>query len=170
MGFLLVSSKLTATLFNLSHTIMAKSRVLLISSQCLFGESMETILRANSDIELIGSWNLNDPNVPRQLLEANPSVVVIADENLQSEAAAEMTKLIVERHPDLSVIRTGLSENVLRVFSTHTRSARGSNLFDTIRECALQNLEANERNTLKLEMDGSVNLPPSKSGVRETHE
>jgi len=131
---------------------------------------MEMILRANSGIELIGSWNLNDPNVPRQLLEANPSVVVIADENLQSEAAAEMTKLIVERHPDLSVIRTGLSENVLRVFSTHTRSARGSNLFDTIRECALQNLEANERNTLKLEMDGSVNLPPSKSGVRETHE
>ena len=149
---------------------MTKPRVLLIGSQCLFGESMELILRANNEIELIGSWNLDDLTAHFQLLEARPSVVVIADENLQSEAAAEMTKLIVERHPDLSVIRTGLSENVLRVFSTHTRSARGSNLFDTIRECALQNLEANERNTLKLEMDGSVNLPPSKSGVRETHE
>jgi hypothetical protein len=114
-------------------------------------------LRVNSSIQLVGSWNLDDPTVPRRLLEAQPSVVVIADEDLQSEAAAEMTKQIVEQHPDISVIRTGLSENVLRVISTHTRSAQGNNLFDTIRECALQNQAANERNNLKLGMDGASN-------------
>ncbi len=149
---------------------MTKPRVLLIGSQCLFGESMEMILHANSDIELIGSWNLDDPTAPLQLLEAQPSVVVIADEDLQSEKAVEITQLIVERHPDLSVIRTGLSENVLRVFSTQTKSAQGDNLFDTIRECAIQNHKANERNNLKQEMDRSVQWSPSKPGVCETHE
>lgn len=156
MGFLAVSSKLSATLFYLSHTTMTKPRVLLISSQCLFGESMELILRANNNIELIGSWNLDDPITPFQLLEARPSVVVIADEDLHSEAATEMTKLIVEHYPDLSVIRTGLSENVLRVFSTQTRSAQGDNLFDMIRECTIQNQEANKHNNIKQEMDGSA--------------
>ena len=170
MGFLFVPNYTCGSFVQFVTCAMVKPRVLLISSQHLFGESMETILRANRDIDLIGSWNLDDPTVPRQLLEAQPAVVVIADEDLQSEAAAEMTKLIVERHPDLSVIRTGLSENVLRFLSTHTRSALGDNLFETIRECALQNQEANDHNSLKLEMDGSVQPHPSKSGVCETHD
>ena len=33
---------------------MTKPRILLISSQYLFGESMETILRADKEVELIG--------------------------------------------------------------------------------------------------------------------
>ena len=60
--------------------------------------------------------------------EVKPSVVVIADENLQSETAAELTKSIIEQYSELSVIRAGLSENVLRIFSTHTLPARGDRL------------------------------------------
>ncbi|NJC97595.1 MAG: response regulator transcription factor [Anaerolineae bacterium] len=117
---------------------MSKPRVLLISSQHLFGESMETILRAISDIELIGPWNLNDQNIRQQLLDAQPALVVIADENLQSEAAAELTKSIVEQAPDLTVIRTGLNRNVFRVFTIRTLPAQGNSLLDTIRECVIR--------------------------------
>ena len=122
-------------MFHLSHTNMSKPRVLLICSQHLFGESMEMILRAEKDVELVGPWNLGDKDICERLVEASPSVVVIADENLQSEVAAELTKSIIEQCPNLSVIRTGLSENVLRIVSTHTLPARGDNLLETIRTC-----------------------------------
>ncbi len=58
---------------------MSKPRVLLISSQQLFGESMETILRTEKDVEMIGPWHLNDSDICERLVEARPSVVVIAD-------------------------------------------------------------------------------------------
>lgn len=138
MGFLPVFSKIAEALFNLSHTVMIKPRVLLISSQHLFGESLEMILRAENDFELIGPWNLNDQNICQQLREVRPSVVVIADEDLQSEAAAELTKSIIEQCPEISVILTGLSKNVFRVISTLTLPARGDNLLEIIRGCSSQ--------------------------------
>jgi DNA-binding NarL/FixJ family response regulator len=114
---------------------MSKPRILLITSQHLFGESMETILRAESDMELVGPWNLGDQDICGRLYGAHPAVVVIADENLQSEAATELTQSIIERYPELTVIRTALNDNVFRTFSTHTLPARGADLLDTIRGC-----------------------------------
>ncbi len=117
---------------------MSKHRVLLISSQHLFGESMEMILRADKDIELVGPWNLGEQDICQRLLEVNPSVIVIADENLQSEVAAELTKTIIESHPEISVIRTALNENIFRIVSTHTLPARGEDLLETIRTCIVR--------------------------------
>ena len=120
---------------------MSKHRVLLISSQHLFGESMEMILRADKDIELVGPWNLGEQDICQRLLEVNPSVIVIADENLQSEVAAELTKTIIESHPEISVIRTALNENIFRIVSTHTLPARGEDLLETIRTCIARSQE-----------------------------
>ena len=121
--------------------LMSKPRILLISSQHLFGESMETILRAEKEAELIGPWRLDDKDIEKRLVEVNPSVIVIADENLQSEVAAELTKTIIESHPEISVIRTALNENVFRIVSTHTLPARGEDLLETIRTCITQTQE-----------------------------
>ncbi|MFN8386047.1 MAG: hypothetical protein U0V48_12450 [Anaerolineales bacterium] len=114
---------------------MTKSRILLISSQQLFGESMEMILRAETDVEVVGPWELSDPDICKRLDEIQPAAVVIADENLQSETAAELTKSIIEAHPEISVIRTALNENVFRIVSTHTLPARGDSLLETIHRC-----------------------------------
>lgn len=121
---------------------MSKPRILLVCSQHLFGESMEMVLRADKDIELIGPWNLGDQDICERLLEARPSIVVIADENLQSDTAAELTKSIIEKYSELSVIRTGLSENVFRIVSTHTLPARGDSLLETIRNSVLRTQES----------------------------
>jgi len=102
---------------------------------------METILRAEKGIELVGPWELGAQDICKRLVDANPSVVVIADENLQNENAAELTKSIIEQHPEISVIRTGLGENVLRIVSTHTLPARGDNLLETIRTCITRTQE-----------------------------
>jgi DNA-binding NarL/FixJ family response regulator len=129
-------------LFSFSHSTMTKPRILLISSQHLFGESMETLLRADSDMELVGPWNLNDQEICQRLTEVDPSVVVIADEDLQSAAATELTKSILEQYPELSVIRTGLSENIFRIFSTHTLPARGTDLLENVRRCITEKQDA----------------------------
>lgn len=117
---------------------MSKPRVLLLCSQYLFGESMEAILRSEEEVELIGPWNLGDQDIVERLVEARPSVVVIADERLQNEKAAELTTTIIEKHPEISMIRTALSENVIRIVSTHTLPARGDNLLETIHSCIAQ--------------------------------
>lgn len=114
---------------------MSKPRVLLISFQRLFGDSVEALLRAEKEVELIGTWNVNDRDICERLAEARPSAIVIANGNLQSEAAAELTKDIIERYPDAPVIRTTMNESVFRVVSTHILPARGENLLDTIRGC-----------------------------------
>ena len=95
-------------------------------------------MRSEEEVELIGPWNLGDQDIVERLVEARPSVVVIADERLQNEKAAELTTTIIEKHPEISMIRTALSENVIRIVSTHTLPARGDNLLETIHRCIAQ--------------------------------
>ena len=140
--YTLIPGNLWQYLVQFSPTIMPKPRILLISSQHLFGESLEMILRAEKEMELIGPWNLSDQDICERLVVVRPSVIVIADENLQNETAAELTKTIIEQHPEVSVIRTGLNENIFRIFSTHTLPARGHNLLETIRTSIAQTQES----------------------------
>ncbi|GAB4494646.1 MAG: hypothetical protein Fur0016_17490 [Anaerolineales bacterium] len=93
---------------------------------------METILRAEADVELIGPWALGEEVCPR-ITEASPDVVVIVDEDLQSEASVNLTSVIMETYPELPLLRAGLTENVVRVVSTHILPARGADLLETIR-------------------------------------
>lgn len=121
---------------------MKKRRVLLVCSQHLFGESMETVLRVADDVELIGPWEPNQ-DVCQRIPEVRPDVVVITDEDPQNEAVVSLTATIIEQYPELSIIRTGLNENVFRVFSTHTLPARGADLLETIRNLPSMDFERN---------------------------
>lgn len=111
---------------------MAKQRVLLICSQYLFGTGVEMILRAADDLELIGPWGFNE-DVCRQIAEIHPSVIVVAYEDPQNKNITRLTSRIIEQYPELSIIRAGLTEDVVRVFSIHLVPARGADLLDTIR-------------------------------------
>jgi len=113
---------------------MQKQRVLLVCSQHLFGESIESILRAAQEVELIGPWSLAE-DICQRIAEAHPNVVVIAGDDLPDQAAS-LTLTIIEQFPEVTVIRTGVNENVLRVYSTHTLPARVTNLLDAIRKLA----------------------------------
>lgn len=111
---------------------MPNHRVLLVCSQHLFGAGMETILRAEADLELIGPWDLGE-DVCSRITEASPSAVLIVDDDSQGEASARLTSALMKAHPKLPIIRAGLTENVVRVYSTHILPARGSDLLETIR-------------------------------------
>lgn len=107
-------------------------------------------MRAEDEVELIGPWNLSDENVYDRLLKVAPSVIVIADENLQSETAAEITKTIIEQHPEISVIRTALNENIFRIVSTHTLPARGDHLLETIHRCIARTQAESKPNDVEM--------------------
>ncbi len=111
---------------------MSKHRVLLICSQHLFGESMETLLRASEEVELLGPWDLEQANCAH-IAAVHPSLVVIADDEAHEETIARLMTEILEHCPELPLIRAGLNENVFRVFSTHALPARGANLLEVIR-------------------------------------
>lgn len=112
---------------------MTTHRVLLVCSQHLFGAGMEGILRAaEADVELIGPWGLGE-EVCSRITEASPNVVLIVDEDSQSEVSASLTSTIMEAYPKLPIMRGGMTENVVRVYSTHILPARGTDLIETIR-------------------------------------
>ncbi len=111
---------------------MPQHRVLLICSQHLFGESMEKILRAEADVDLIGPWSLGE-DVLEWIAGVHPDVIVLADMDPQSESLTYLTSAIIEKYPDISVIRAGVTENVVHVHSTHILPARGADLLETIR-------------------------------------
>jgi DNA-binding NarL/FixJ family response regulator len=110
---------------------MPKPRVLLICSQDLFGESVESVLRCASELELVGPWGLEE-EIPSRIPEAGPGVVVIADPDPTSEKAVHLAIALMEQYPDLPVICTGLAQNMFRVFSTRTLPARSTDLLDSI--------------------------------------
>jgi len=130
---------------------MPNHRVLLIGSQHLFSESMERILRDADDVELIGPWDMGE-DVCARIRDVQPHVVVIADVDVRGEESARFTTAIIEQYPGLPIIRANLSENVVRVFSTHLLPARGADLLETIRNMPAASeagSPSNERSELK---------------------
>jgi len=111
---------------------MSKRRVLLLCSEYLFGESLERILRAEDDLELIGPWRL-EAEVCRGIAAVSPDVVLIVDAISQNEAIANLISLLMDAYPKLPIIRAGLTENVVRIHSTQILPARGTDLIETIR-------------------------------------
>ena len=111
---------------------MQKRRVLLICSEGLFGEGMETVLRAAEDVELIGPFSLQ-AGIGSQVAEMHPNVVFIAGGDFRSDEVSHLTKALIEQSPELSVICAGLTENVVHVFSTYVLPARGIDVLETIR-------------------------------------
>jgi DNA-binding NarL/FixJ family response regulator len=110
---------------------MPKPRVLLICSQDLFGESVESVLRCATELELVGPWSLEE-GIPSRIPEADLGVVVIADQDPTNEKAVHLATALMEQYPDLPVICTGLAQNMFRVFSTRTLPARSTDLLDSI--------------------------------------
>lgn len=130
-----------------------KRRVLLICSQRLFGESLETILRREENLELIGPIEASEENINSRLLELRPDAVIVVDEGETKMSASYLTATILQQFPNLPVIRAGLEQNIFRVFSAHTLPARSSDLLEAILNLPLRNPWDQMQSHPKLEED-----------------
>ena len=98
----------------------------------LLGEGLEAILGGLTDVELVGPLT---PEVEwqDQLPRDAPDVVFIAGDDRQMPDAAPLTTQILDRYPDVPVIRVGLEQNAVRLYTSRTLPARSADLIGVIR-------------------------------------
>lgn len=111
---------------------MKKRHVLLIGEKQLLGESLESLLNGVGDIHLSGPKPLND-ELGAHISEINPEVILIAENEYQTELVSQMAASILEQYPRITVIHCTLSRNVVRVYSSQELPARTADLIDAIR-------------------------------------
>lgn len=108
-----------------------KRRVLLLCLQSLLGESLEKVLSQEESVELVGPWDLDAPVLAR-LSEDAPDVVLVAEAESESERVASLTTQILDQYPDVPVIRVGLAQDTIRVYTSHAVPARAVDLMEAI--------------------------------------
>ena len=111
---------------------LEKRRVLLVCSQHIFGEGLETILRRVEDMELLGPIALSLEDFSARLRELRPDAVIMVDESEHSLSTSLLTAAILQQFPGLPIISAGLEQNTFRVYSAHTLPARSSVLVKAI--------------------------------------
>ena len=111
---------------------LEKRRVLLVCSQHLFGQGLETILRRVEGMKLLGPIELFPEDFNARLLELRPDAVIMVDEGEHSLSTSLLTVAILQQFPSLPVISAGLEQNTFRVYSAHTLPARSSDLVKAI--------------------------------------
>jgi len=111
---------------------MDKRRVLLLCAHPLLGESLENILRKVEDVDLVGPWDL-DERALTYLSQESPDIVVVAEAEGEDKSKVSLTSQILERFPDLPVVRVGLAQNVVRLYTSRALPARSADLIEAIR-------------------------------------
>lgn len=115
-----------------------KYRVALIGEEILLGEGLHNLLGRQNDVDLVGSWKLL-PEAVEMIPKVAPDVVLIAESQGGDETAATLTNDIIERFPELPVIRIGLSQDVVRVYTMRVSPARSADLIEVIHNLPFAN-------------------------------
>jgi len=111
---------------------MDKRRVLLVCSQTLFGESLETLLHNVEGIEVVAVLEFDDAT-PDRIVQVAPDVVIIVDNPPERDAITHLAVALAEHFPNLHIIQTGLEQSTLRVFTAQTWPASSMDLINVIR-------------------------------------
>ena len=118
---------------------MYRRRILVLSRQTLLGESLERILGEIEDVEVIGSWLLDDSTLP-ELPSPSPDLLLIADDEVNAGGVTGLALHFMEMYPNLPVIRVELDRNILQVFTSQMLPARVADLIDAIRRLPVSDL------------------------------
>lgn len=110
---------------------MGKIRVLLLVVQPLLGESLENILQKLDDVDLI-IQPVETDHLFNGWIENKLDIVLVAEE-ASPYARTSITTRVLEQYPDLPVLRVGLEQNLLRIFTSRTLPARSAELLDILR-------------------------------------
>lgn len=113
-------------------------RVLFVSSEHLFGESLEAILRKVGDVELRGPLPPQQEVVTTQLAALRPDAVIVVDEGRDNTNVVLLIATILQQFPRLPVIHAGLADNTFQVLSAQSLPARSADLVEAILNLPLE--------------------------------
>jgi hypothetical protein len=69
-----------------------------------------------------------------RLSEAAPDIVLVAEgAGREGESVTSLFAQLLERYPDLPVVRISLEQNAVRVYTSRTLPARSADLIEAIR-------------------------------------
>lgn len=103
----------------------------------MFSESLANILGNEEAIELVGQWELNEQMVSRLIkMPDAPDVIIIAEEENMSIVSTAIE--ILSQWSDTSIIHTGLSRKMMRVYASYTFPARSADLMNVINNLPFQ--------------------------------
>lgn len=128
-------------------SLMKKRHVLLIGEEHILGESLEKLLKGFSDIHHSGPKPLSD-DISDHIAKIKPDVILITDVGEQQNRIAGIAAKILDLYPNIPVIHSSLSRNVVRIYSSHELPARSADLIDAIRSIPV-----------KENIDGEVTSP-----------
>jgi len=111
---------------------MAKRRVLLLWTQPLLSDGLKNILSQLEDVELLGSWALT-ATIFARLVTLNPEIILIAEDSKDSEIVTRFMGKILNAYPNLPVVRIGLQEDEVHIYTSRTLPARSADLIEVIR-------------------------------------
>jgi len=123
---------------------MPQRRVLLLREPSLLAEGLERLLRQMEEVELSGPWDLNSQLLTR-LPEAVPDILFIAEEDADAADTSFFINRILERHPDLPIVRIGMRQNTIRLYTSRVLPARTAELVDLIRNLPVHQLDDAEQ-------------------------
>jgi chemotaxis response regulator CheB len=126
---------------------MKTYRVLLLSAHPLLSEGLANLLSQMEDLILVGPRAVSGFAVA-DLNECLPDVVLLAEQETEDASANALLLQILQHVPDLPVIQIDLSgNNIVRVYTSHTRPARSADLIDTIRSLPFDCLDGEADDT-----------------------
>ena len=109
----------------------SKRRVLLFCVESLFGESLIHILSEVEDVQLLGPYPMG-AQATVALPDVAPDIAVIVSEDSETPDIASLTSLLLGHYPGLAIVRIGLQDNVMQVYSSRTLPASLADLLEVI--------------------------------------
>ena len=98
-------------------------KIIIVDDHVLFREGLAAIIRAESDIEIIGQAGNVQEAV--ELVKALRPDMVLMDFGLPDGTGAEATREILKQHPDCKVVFLTMSENDEHLFAAIRSGAKG---------------------------------------------
>jgi chemotaxis response regulator CheB len=101
---------------------MIVKRIFVLSSQSLFSQGVEILLRQDQGMELVGEETDVDRAIAR-IKALCPDVIVVEQEPLASDPALVVMRILDEL-PSAKIVGLNLSDNTIRVYRGEQRIAR----------------------------------------------
>lgn len=118
-------------------------RLVLLCEPHLFGEGLVNILASFSGIDFIGAWPI-DNRILKRLSQQAPDILLIGGDEKKAEQITLLAAQILDKFPELSIIRVSMQDNTLQVYSLQRMPARTASLLEVIRKLTLQHTAAHQ--------------------------
>jgi len=107
-------------------------RVVLLSTQPLLGEALQSILSKFEEVELLGPWP-PEADVLARLGEEAPDVVLLASDESDSLGPDSLTARLLARYPDFPLVQVSIEHSRVRAFTSRSLTAQSDDLIELIR-------------------------------------